>query len=432
MAVVTSVLAVLALGIVVVVIVHELMAHHKKGATNDILLATFDGAKGTTHTWKEQNDPVMGGESTGTFTVSNGLGVFDGDVVDVPFLKAPGFIKTTVVDMKPLGKVFSDVSSCSAITLTARASNSYAGYRLSLGNAHAPGGKTFAYGYKSHFTPPVGKFGTVTIPLDDFSDYWDDATGDPIKTCKEDKQYCPDAKTLKDMRTMSVWAEGVKGKVHLEIKSIGATGCKAAHHHEAAGEVELAAFDGSAKHSWTSEDDPVMGGQSHSQTKVEKGYLDYSGSCKIVPKLKAPGFTISLTESPLTAKFPDASAQDGIIVGVKNVGRSYSGYKIAFCDSRLNFNCQFKSYKADLSVPSGSDFTDVFVPWKSFSNKWDAATGKHTGDSPPTASSLKSITQLQLWTEGVEGDFHLQVKYIKAGAAPSPHAEAEAQKSLVV
>ena len=30
----------------------------------------------------------------------DGVGVFDGEVVDVPFLKAPGFIKSSVVDMR--------------------------------------------------------------------------------------------------------------------------------------------------------------------------------------------------------------------------------------------------------------------------------------------------------------------------------------------
>lgn len=31
-------------------------------AAHDILLATFDGAEGTTHQWQQMNDPVMGGE----------------------------------------------------------------------------------------------------------------------------------------------------------------------------------------------------------------------------------------------------------------------------------------------------------------------------------------------------------------------------------
>lgn len=385
------------------------------GASSDIILATFDGSKATTHSWKQMNDPVMGGKSTGTFTESGGLGVFDGEVVDVPSLKAPGFIKASVVDMRPFGRIFPDISTCEAISLSVRASNAYAGYRFSIGNAHAAGGKFFAYGYKSHFSPPVQAFGTVTIPLSNFTDFWDDATGEPIKTCQDSKEYCPSAKALRDIRTMAVWAEGVAGKVHLEIKSVSATGCKPAV--QASGDVELATFDGSTKHSWHSENDPVMGGKSESQSKVMDGYLDYSGSCRIVPKLKAPGFTIALTESPLLAKFPDVSAMKGLVVGARNVGSSYSGFKVAFCDSRIGFTCQFKSFKADLLVAPGSDFVDVFVPWKAFSNKWDAATGKHTAENPPTASNLKSITQLQLWTEGVEGDFHLQVKYIKAALA---------------
>merc|ERR1712107_298638 len=118
---------------------------------------------------------------------------------DVPFLAAPGFIKVDVVD-KTSGRIFPDISSCSAITLDVNASNDFAGYRFS--------------------------FGTVTLPLQSFSDYWDAATGDAIKTCQDDAIYCPDATTLDDVRTMSVWAEGVAGSVHLQIRFIGATGCE--------------------------------------------------------------------------------------------------------------------------------------------------------------------------------------------------------------
>lgn len=31
---------------------------------------------------------------------------------------------------------------------------------------------------------------TVTLPLSGFSDFWDDATGEAIKTCQENKIYC--------------------------------------------------------------------------------------------------------------------------------------------------------------------------------------------------------------------------------------------------
>ncbi|CAJ1376061.1 unnamed protein product [Effrenium voratum] len=192
--------------------------------TGDILLADFDGE--ASHQWKQMNDPVMGGRSTGSFSVVGGLGVFEGEVVDVPFLHAPGFIKASVADMNPFGRIFPDISSCKNIELTVKSDTAYKGYRFSIGDAHAPGGKFHAYGYKADFDAgKVGEFNTVTLPLKSFTDYWDDATGAAIKTCQENKIYCPDAKTLQDMRTMGVWAEGVAGKVRLEIKSVRATGC---------------------------------------------------------------------------------------------------------------------------------------------------------------------------------------------------------------
>lgn len=39
------------------------------------------------------NDPVMGGQSSCNFTVADGVGVLLGQVADVPYLKAPGFIQ---------------------------------------------------------------------------------------------------------------------------------------------------------------------------------------------------------------------------------------------------------------------------------------------------------------------------------------------------
>jgi len=170
------------------------------------------------------NDPVMGGRSTGTFVVdqNTGVGVFDGQVVDVPFLHAPGFIKAATTD----GAAFADVSHCSALTITAKSRNAYAGFRVSFGTAHPPEGKFYAYGYKAHFDAPVGDdFQTITIPFTRFSDYWDDATGNLVKTCQDNSKYCPDEATLRNMKTVSIWGEGVAGEIHLEIKSIGASGC---------------------------------------------------------------------------------------------------------------------------------------------------------------------------------------------------------------
>jgi hypothetical protein len=181
------------------------------------------------HVWKEMNDPVMGGRSTGTFTVDQdaGVAVFTGTVKDVPFLHAPGFIQARTTDKT----VWPDVTSCDALELELRSSGDgeepYAGYRVSFGTTHAPGGKFYAKGYKATLqnVPNGDDFAKIQIPFKQFTDFWDDLTGDPIHTCEENALYCPDLLTLKDMQTMAFWGEGVKGKVSLEIKAIRAVGC---------------------------------------------------------------------------------------------------------------------------------------------------------------------------------------------------------------
>lgn len=179
----------------------------------------------TSMQWSANNDPVMGGRSTSRVALEAGLLNFTGVCAIVPSLKAPGFITAVTGSFWHPAK-FSDVSSCQGLAFTAKDFTSgYTGYRISFGTAKPPGGKFFATGYKANLSPTVGSFGTVHIPFTNFTDFWDDATGDPIHTCAEKAAYCPDAKTLKDMRTMSIWAEGVQGTIHLEVKSIAAYGC---------------------------------------------------------------------------------------------------------------------------------------------------------------------------------------------------------------
>ena len=49
--------------------------------------------------------------------------------------------------------------------------------------------------------------------------------GKAIHTCAERSDYCPDKRTLTNMKTMSIWAEGVEGDIHLEVESISGYGC---------------------------------------------------------------------------------------------------------------------------------------------------------------------------------------------------------------
>ena len=193
-------------------------------APGTVLLADFKGTDpDATHKWRANNDPVMGGQSYSTVKVEGGVLNFTGACKLVPALQAPGFITAVNYDWHP----WRDVSSCAGLQISSKSFNSYAGFRVSFGTAHASGGKRFAYGYKAHFVPPTKATGAVAIPFHNFSDFWDDATGKPIHTCTEDAKYCPDKKTLSNVKTMSIWAEGVEGDVHLEVSAISGYGCSA-------------------------------------------------------------------------------------------------------------------------------------------------------------------------------------------------------------
>ena len=201
----------------------------RASSADSILLVDFSGKdKAATFDWKANNDPVMGGQSHSTVKVENGHLNFTGTCAIVPSLKAPGFITAVAGNQFDLGDAASwkDVSGCEGLTITANSANAYAGWRLSFGHAHPIGGKFFAYGYKSHFTPSVGSMGAVSVPFSNFTDFWDDATGEPIHTCAETPRYCPDAKTLANMKTMSIWAEGVEGDVSILVEKIEGYGCK--------------------------------------------------------------------------------------------------------------------------------------------------------------------------------------------------------------
>merc|ERR1719426_274537 len=104
-------------------------SNQKGVAARDGSPVTFDGTAATSFKFQELNDPVMGGRSTGTWSLGDGFGILDGDVVDVPSLKAPGFIKAAAD-----GK-FPDISTFigGSLVLSVRTSTpEYAGYRVTF------------------------------------------------------------------------------------------------------------------------------------------------------------------------------------------------------------------------------------------------------------------------------------------------------------
>lgn len=381
-------------------------------------LATFDGVKATTLQWQTVNDPVMGGRSKSAFKLDEArhLGVWSGEVAIVPFLKAPGFCNLQSPGLYKTAD-FPDISSCDGIIVRAR--------EVEKGGLTSFNVMLMAKGAKHLWHQGVYSAGVnFTDAMSDQFVPWS------AFTCTERGQivsWCPKITTqLKQIDSIGLgtYFPGSAGNFSIELESMA--GRLSGRKPDEPAPIDLATFDGKTVHKWHSENDPVMGGKSSSSVHVKDGYADYKGTTRIVPALKAPGFTIAMTEGfPMLSNFPDVSSMDGLTVELRQVGTNFSGFKIAFCDSHLNFyRCQVGSFKADLPVPSAGseEFLKVFVPWSKFSDKWDAATGKHTAENPPTASSLRRITQLQIWTEAAEGDFHLQFKSIRASKSQTQEA----------
>ena len=70
---------------------------------------------------------------------------------------------------------------------------------------------------------PAGEsFSDVRVPFNEFSDQWSPSTGELTKTCADDPSVCPTLHDLAHIRRIDLWAEGVKGPIHLEVQSISA------------------------------------------------------------------------------------------------------------------------------------------------------------------------------------------------------------------
>lgn len=210
--------------------------------------------------------------------------------------------------------------------------------------------------------------------------------------------------------------------------------------------VVLVTFDGSGTdRSWRVTDDPVMGGQSKSSFAVQDGVGKFSGTCAIVPFLKAPGFcNVGTTHGLFTpAKFADASAfiHGSLYLTLKSSTPTYTGFKVDFGAKNLtrpsgSLSHGGSSLKANIEIPAGlkadaSGFVTIKVPFSSFSVDWSDYTGECDTKDPsgyqhlccdsthpevcPQAHHLASISSFMVWAEGAAGDFELELKQIAAG-----------------
>merc|ERR1712174_60369 len=79
--------------------------------------------------------------------------------------------------------------------------------------------------------------------------------------------------------------------------------------------------------------------------------------------------------------------------------------------------------KEKFTVPAGSEFVDVKIPFNTFSDKWSSATGEHTAECADdssvclTSNKLSKIKRVEFWGEGANGKLHLEVQSVSAESA---------------
>ena len=176
-------------------------------------------------------------------------------------------------------------------------------------------------------------------------------------------------------------------------------------------------------HEWDTMNDPVMGGKSESSLKIENGIAKFTGTCAIVPFLKAPGFITMVTGGFFSRQhkesFPDVSTCQALAMTIRtNV--EYSGYRVSFGREHLPRGGHAEGYKAPLvDVPLGK-FEQVLIPFSKFSSKWDEATGdievscQDDSNYCPSTRWLENMETISFWGEGVEGKIDLEIKDISA------------------
>merc|ERR1719454_2850989 len=173
----------------------------------------------------------MGGQSHSTLNINNGIAVWNGETKIVPKLHAPGFCNIKSTSGGGVLRIANDASPFTHMLLRVRSTIKYTGFKVSF--AADTFNPTFN-SFKTDFTVSRndGTWHTVAVPFEQFSNDWSQYTGrcdttDPNgkkhKCCSaEHPEVCPTKKNLKHISQLGIWAEGVAGKFHLEVKWIRA------------------------------------------------------------------------------------------------------------------------------------------------------------------------------------------------------------------
>merc|ERR1711937_119702 len=128
-----------------------------------------------------------------------------------------------------------------------------------------------------------------------------------------------------------------------------------------------------------------------------------------------------------------------LVLSVRTTHPEYKGYRVSVVSGAANpsFSCAAGGslpfsrgcFKDKFSVPAGSEFVEVKLPFNGFSDKWSSATGEQTttcaqsSDVCPTAKKLSAIQRIEFWGEGALGKLHLEVKGVFAENAQGVRSE---------
>lgn len=199
---------------------------------NSITLVNFSNKE---IKWIETNDPVMGGQSTGNFSIINNTGNFQGNCKLIPYLNAPGFCKLYTKSKNNYSDISSYINKSLSILLNTKTYN-YDGYFIGFKAHNVPKSSIYSSG---SFKAPFSKYlkrnkdnQIVNIPFTDFSYDWSPYTGtcnttDPtgvIHHCcskLDNYKYCPKTEYLSSLTGFEIWAEGTEGIFDINLIWIG-------------------------------------------------------------------------------------------------------------------------------------------------------------------------------------------------------------------
>lgn len=214
--------------------------------------------------------------------------------------------------------------------------------------------------------------------------------------------------------------------------------------------TKLATFGGEdgTTFDWDETDDPVMGGSSNGDFYIDKEQqiAVFEGTVRIVSFLDAPGFSKATTKDISSYEFNDVSSHfDNLngnwILRVRSTTPTYDGFKTAFSVRDLKNTHMFgdASFKAPFFLEDTQDWQTVKISFSEFSYDWSEYTGDCFTQDPTgqqhyccgtggddalektdvctTSEYLSQITGVEIWSEGAEGEFHLEIDWIGAGDA---------------